>query len=971
MQTTYGRQVILQKLLLQPMLVSNENLAEILCLRTALCDDSFVGRVRSEGEHSFYVRSWTLTPYQLLSMVQLIREKGFRSAKLEEWEFQSHMAAGNTLSVRYIGMIKGRRDLLQRSQLDFEAKSTDSLFGIFLQILREKMPTVHDQLEIYELPQLRVNQFSKDNVIGSQLTADDTEQLLIQLFGHRTLLNLQQGGQYVNYLPEGTDETLLDTFPTRYFEKISKSHLFPEAEWKQLSTLFVEIKEYVHTKGYSYQIHQDSMDIIEIQARPHQYRGNTVIVFLGEELSRKHLESGCSFLNGPASASVLVREFIHRIKKLEEKDSISTCSCLELSRIFPFINALPLPGYKDVRKALTFLKAYLQCVKPVLLASYGQRSHATIASGFEKIYTKRLPSSSLRDGQMKLAICSYGPTKEEVFLHIPLSHPGRYQYGTRDPRSLRRFYISMQLTILIGHWTMEILEECAVKSEKPLRSILCMKILDRVKASLQGQPHISTRSTENNDAVIIDIMDEDRKLKPPVSIFSHHVIFGYLRETVMNRFRQMDLVSFDSLQQSSDMNQETTTVLRSLLRKRADLKNGKTCPVYGLGTFDSIFSLGRAHGEPRSSERIEHLQHLWSSNHRQLHEIIPHAECMREEWFEQFLDLKRGQSYFMKVLSHVSGSRYLELLSAVCKPPGRHKPRFDGITQDIKLSCGLWVSRKMVNAQRVELNPRLQARDVQGFPVEVRPDGDIKIKWTTSTGIQKTVTVNLRCAIPETGLESRALSFTHDGLDVVDANGRPIRPRNPWQRSSQLASFPRSTFASKDGQMLQELWEAVRLELGHEIPKDRIPPAPTKRKGIGLLPSNSRTERPEQNRPPRPDDANYLLYKFLNERFPEGGVFRTALKDRDPSSTEDLRGFVDFCKRPENASHPYKAKWLDLMDRPRPMISILAPNIKVLRSCMPKVITHYFRETKRHATETCFELGAPGSADDTYQKDNS
>jgi hypothetical protein len=60
--------------------------------------------------------------------------------------------------------------------------------------------------------------------------------------------------------------------------------------------------------------------------------------------------------------------------------------------------------------------------------------------------------------------------------------------------------------------------------------------------------------------------------------------------------------------------------------------------------------------------------------------------------------------------------------------------------------------------------------------------------------------------------------------------------------------------------------------------------------------ATAREEKPRQNRPPQPFDANHPLDQFLNGRFPEGGRFRTAQKDRVQSSTEDLQAFVQFLK---------------------------------------------------------------------------
>jgi hypothetical protein len=43
------------------------------------------------------------------------------------------------------------------------------------------------------------------------------------------------------------------------------------------------------------------------------------------------------------------------------------------------------------------------------------------------------------------------------------------------------------------------------------------------------------------------------------------------------------------------------------------------------------------------------------------------------------------------------------------------------------------------------------------------------------------VTLNVKCAIPK-NRESRALSFTEYGVDIVNANGDPLHPDEPWEK---------------------------------------------------------------------------------------------------------------------------------------------------------------------------------------------
>lgn len=76
-------------------------------------------------------------------------------------------------------MIKGRRDFVQRSQLDIDEKPPSSLFGAFRDTVRRILPGVHERLGIHELPQMAVSVIGSPDAVGNQLAADDIERLLI------------------------------------------------------------------------------------------------------------------------------------------------------------------------------------------------------------------------------------------------------------------------------------------------------------------------------------------------------------------------------------------------------------------------------------------------------------------------------------------------------------------------------------------------------------------------------------------------------------------------------------------------------------------------------------------------------------------------------------------------------------------------------------------------------------------------
>lgn len=110
-------------------------------------------------------------------------------------------------------------------------------------------------------------------------------------------------------------------------------------------------------------------------------------------------------------------------------------------------------------------------------------------------------------------------------------------------------------------------------------------------------------------------------------------------------------------------------------------------------------------------------------------------------------------------------------------------------------------------------------------------------------------------------------------MGIVDATGNPLRPSKDWSGAVPQASIPRSSFSAKLlGQTLLDLWLAVLGENGHNVTKvDGVEGTDAHYRGaegVKMISNCASKEIPIQNRPPQQNDANFLLMKFLDERFP-------------------------------------------------------------------------------------------------------
>lgn len=100
------------------------------------------------------------------------------------------------------------------------------------------------------------------------------------------------GGRNADYLPDASDSSIFDALGSGYFEQFMRNcSLLPDNKWDQMTTFFTDITNNTRAYKNKHTIHRNSIKAMETQARPYEYRGNVILVFLGEEPSKDHLKN--------------------------------------------------------------------------------------------------------------------------------------------------------------------------------------------------------------------------------------------------------------------------------------------------------------------------------------------------------------------------------------------------------------------------------------------------------------------------------------------------------------------------------------------------------------------------------------------------------------------------------------------------------------------------------------------------------
>lgn len=98
------------------------------------------------------------------------------------------------------------------------------------------------------------------------------------------------------------------------------------------------------------------------------------------------------------------------------------------------------------------------------------------------------------------------------------------------------------------------------------------------------------------------------------------------------------------------------------------MKSEDVRPVLNTQGKTRLAELGHAVGEPNSVERQNDLVNLWDTNLPDLHLVVPRDETRKQEWFDIFLNLQEGQSYYLRVLSALPVDTHQESLFQTLQP---------------------------------------------------------------------------------------------------------------------------------------------------------------------------------------------------------------------------------------------------------------------------------------------------------------
>jgi hypothetical protein len=310
---------VFQALSRDPMTVPTIDLVRFLDLESS---DNESGPTKS-SQHHFYIRSWIFTLDELTSLIGYMTEEDNTSEEILRWseivaEQRKSSTGTDLLTIRYIGTCQGPRRPIDRFNEDVQSRRS-GIFNEFIRVIELLIPHVHSAAEVHLIKQASLSLIAPYN-------ADDVERFLIEYFGHSTLLNRQRGGYYTSYVPPREDKAKFEALNTRFYSNFLADST---ADDGRVSSLVKSHFEYVQafanarpeTTGTSSNPFTDGVrDTCISQAIPRQYKGNTILAFLGKDITIEDFVAERTFIGGKSRAGLLTRDFVRRLAETEEQN---------------------------------------------------------------------------------------------------------------------------------------------------------------------------------------------------------------------------------------------------------------------------------------------------------------------------------------------------------------------------------------------------------------------------------------------------------------------------------------------------------------------------------------------------------------------------------------------------------------------------------------------------------------------------
>ena len=388
------------------------------------------------GQH-FYILSWELTHDQLKKVIRFMARQDVLLSEVTRWgntlAIHNDKTQPRTFTIRYVDMVSGPQRPIHRHVKDLATDQRASGVLIeFVAAVEQLFPEVAAAAEMYLVKEASIDGFE------SSTLAEDTERVLIEYLGHRSLLNRAHGNEYVSFVPLSDDVALFENLHTRYFRGFlndARSIVVDPQMAAALADHFEEVQACAnshptHAGTVQHRFTDGVRKAAMRSAEPMLYHGTVILLLLGKDITYEQDLGEREFFKSNVRSAHLVYDILSRLAGTEETNTSPDASWN--SKAFnthhvAFVNFWPWLWHSRILlvDAIRFVQQYLSIIRPLIV---GRRNYNPIP--WLRIRRKwRFPCSASHQSRLR-EICRCQPPPNPPQIYGP--------HVADDPASCRR-----------------------------------------------------------------------------------------------------------------------------------------------------------------------------------------------------------------------------------------------------------------------------------------------------------------------------------------------------------------------------------------------------------------------------------------------------------------------------------------------------------------------------------------------------
>ncbi|KAL2030851.1 hypothetical protein VTO58DRAFT_108205 [Aureobasidium pullulans] len=279
------------------------------------------------GQH-FYILSWELTHDQLKKVIRFMARQDVLLSEATHWEntlaIHNDKTQPRTFTIRYVDMVSGPQRSIHRHIKDLATDQRASgVLIAFVAAVEQLFPEVAAAAEMYLVKEASIDGFE------SSTLAEDTERVLIEYLGHRSLLNRAHGNEYVSLVPLSNDVALFENLHTRYFRGFlndAHSIVIDPQMAAALADHFEEVQAYAnshptHAGTVQHRFTDGVRKAAMGSAEPMLYHGTVILLLLGKDITYEQYLGEREFFKSNVRSAHLVYDILSRLAGTEETNT--------------------------------------------------------------------------------------------------------------------------------------------------------------------------------------------------------------------------------------------------------------------------------------------------------------------------------------------------------------------------------------------------------------------------------------------------------------------------------------------------------------------------------------------------------------------------------------------------------------------------------------------------------------------------